>query len=167
MSVISLEATLDTGPVHIEEKVPVGEKTARELTAELALLGASAMLDVLATPELLEHPRSQRGVATYAEKLSKETYHLTPSMTATLALRTVRLGGAFLNFEGRRIIIDSARASEGAVGEGEAKLLEGNVVLGTSDGSIVLGEVRPAGSSSMSAAAWWRGQRDGSERRWS
>ncbi len=168
VSVISLEATLDTGPVHVQERILVGEKTARELTAELAALGASAIVRVLATRDLLEHARPQSGAATYADKLGKETYHLTASMAAALALRTVRLGGVFFNFEGRRIVVESARTSEVAVAEGEAEFGDGTVVLGVSDGSIALGEVRPAGSSTMSAAAWWRGRRRGSgEHRWS
>jgi len=168
VSVISLEATLDTGPVHVASSVPVGEKSARELTEELAHLGAAALLRVLASAELLAHPSPQVGEATYADKLVKEDFHVTPVMAASIALRTVRLGGAFLFVDERRVTVEVARESGIAVSEGLAEMRDGRVVFGVSDGSIEVQSVRPAGSSTMEATAWWRGQRGRSDaRQWS
>ncbi len=76
VSIISLEASLDTGPVHVERRVRVDDKTSHELTGELSHVGAAALIEVLATPALLEHPRAQVGEATYAEKITKEMLHL-------------------------------------------------------------------------------------------
>ena len=159
VTIISLEPSLDTGPVHLERRIRIDEKTALELTAELAVLGAGALLEVLGSPRLLEHPKVQVGDATYAEKLTKETFHLTPEMSASLALRTVRLGGAYLFVAATRVGVVSAHASNAAVREGLVDLVEGNVALGTRDGALSLGDVRPAGSSTMSAPAWWSGRR--------
>src|SRR6202167_6009227 len=78
VSIISLEPTLDTGPVHVERRVSVDEKSAQELTHELAHSGASALIEVLASPTLLEHPHPQVGEPTYAGKITKEMLHLTP-----------------------------------------------------------------------------------------
>jgi methionyl-tRNA formyltransferase len=159
VTVISLEPTLDTGPVHIERSIRVGEKTARALIAELAALGAAALLEVLASPELLEHPRAQVGEVTYAEKITKETLHLVPEMSAELVLRTVRLGGAHLFIASKRVGVESARSSKVDLSRASLAWVEGEVVMGTSDGAVTLEEVRPEGSTSMSAHAWWAGLR--------
>lgn len=159
VTVISLEPTLDTGPVHIERSVRVGQKTARALTAELAALGAAALLEVLASPELLEHPRAQVGEVTYAEKITKETLHLVPEMTVELVLRTVRLGGAYFFVASKRLGVFSASVSETDRTPGTLGRLEGAVTLGALDGAVTLHEVRPEGSTTMSADAWWAGFR--------
>jgi methionyl-tRNA formyltransferase len=165
--VMSLEAGLDTGPVYLERRVDVDEKTAAQLTDELADLGARALVEVLASPALIEHPRPQVGEATYAAKLTTETFHLDPSMARSLALRTIRLGRAFTLVERKRVRIDGARASDVQVPPGSISLVEGDVVLGAADGAIVLLRVQPEGSRPMAATAWWAGARlDGESARW-
>jgi methionyl-tRNA formyltransferase len=161
VSIISLEAALDTGPVHVERRVPIEEKSAADLTHELALVGAAALVEVLASPALLANPVAQSGEATYAEKLTKETLHLEPSGSATLALRTVRLGGAFCFVDAVRLTVFSAHRSTTSIAEGSAVLIDGEVVLGTRDGAFALSAVRPEGSATMDPSAWWRGRRHG------
>jgi methionyl-tRNA formyltransferase len=159
VSIMTLEAALDTGPVHLERRVDVDDKTASDLNGELAAAGAAALVEVLANPELLAHPAPQRGEATYAEKLTKETFHLEPSMTVVLAERTVRLGGAYFFLSNRRIVVERASRGNGPALPGSVLADERGVVLGCRDGVLVLDTVRPAGSSAMEAAAWWRGLR--------
>lgn len=159
VAIISLEPTLDTGPVHLERRVPVAEKTAEELTAELAVVGAAALTEVLGSAQLLEYATVQVGEVTYAEKLTKETLHLTPDMTTALARRTVRLGGAFLFVAGKRLGVVSAHVVDDVVPRGVIARHEANVVLGLNDGAIALEDVRPEGSKTMGATAWWSGRR--------
>lgn len=159
VSIISLEASLDTGPVHLERRVTIEEKSAAALTDELAHLGAAVLVEVLATPELLANPVAQVGEATYAEKLTKETLHLAPATSAVLALRTVRLGGAYCFVDELRIVVLAAASSNAIVEEGAATLVDGDVVLGTREGSFAVTQVRPEGSATMAATAWWRGRR--------
>jgi methionyl-tRNA formyltransferase len=165
VSVISLEATLDTGPVHLERRVPIGDDDAEELTRRLAELGAQALIDVLASPDLLEHPRAQTGESTYAEKLNAESYRLSPTMTADLAWRTVRLGHAYFFLGRKRIGALEARQTHESVPMGELLSSQGEVMMGLSDGALVLTSVRPEGSTTMGARAWWGGLRPAEERR--
>jgi methionyl-tRNA formyltransferase len=143
--------------------VRVGDKTARALVSELAALGAAALLEVLASTELLEHPQAQVGEVTYAEKITKETLHLVPEMSRVMVLRTVRLGGAYLFVATKRLGVVAAHESEFDVAPGGLALVEGEVVLATVDGAFTLDEVRPEGSSTMSATAWWSGLRGSKE----
>jgi methionyl-tRNA formyltransferase len=167
VSIMSLEATLDSGPVHLERRLALDDKTASEATNELAALGATALVEVLGSPELLSHPMAQRGEPTYAAKLTKDSYRLSPATSAVMALRTVRLGGAYFFTDGGRVTVLRARASDEVVKEGALARRGNDVVLGTRDGAFALGDVRPNGASTMSASAWWRGRfRDDEDLRW-
>jgi methionyl-tRNA formyltransferase len=165
VSIISLEATLDTGPVHLERRLPIGDDNAEELTQRLAVLGAQALIDVLASPELLDHPTAQSGESTYAEKLSPETFRLAPTMSVDLAWRTVRLGHAFFFLGDHRIGALEALRTHESVSKGELLLSDGEVLMGLRDGALLLSKVRPEGRTTMGARAWWGGLRPAQERR--
>jgi methionyl-tRNA formyltransferase len=157
VSIISLEATLDTGPVHAEFRVRVGEKTAHELTSELSRVGAATLIEVLASPKLLDSPQPQVGDVTYAEKITKEMLHLTPEASTESALRTIRLGGAYFFVGDKRVGVLSARPSDDHVPQGLVALRGDDVVVGSHRESWVLEAVRPEGSKTMTAKEWWRG----------
>jgi methionyl-tRNA formyltransferase len=110
--IMQMEAGLDTGPVRATVRTSVGSKTAGELTAELADLGAKAMVEVLA--DLEAHPavaQPEDGV-TYASKLDKAEARLDFSQSAEEVERQVRafnpLPGAFFEFGGERYKVISA-----------------------------------------------------------
>ena len=69
VSIMRMEAALDTGPVYTKERIPI-EPRATGLTLENALsrLGADLLLNVLPDLERLA-PDPQRGAATYAPKI--------------------------------------------------------------------------------------------------
>ena len=72
--VMQMEEGLDTGPVLMAERSPIGRKTAGELTGELARLGADLMARALSALErgsVAATPQSGEGV-TYAKKILKE-----------------------------------------------------------------------------------------------
>ena len=167
VAVMSLEAALDTGPVHLMERLAVGEKTLGQLTNELAHVGADSLVRVLASRDLLENPRAQVGAATYAAKVTNETYHLTPAMTSTEVLRTVRLERAFTLLHDRRLKILTAhlvtlpKSSAGSI-----SLVDGEVVFASADGAVGLDVVQPEGSRPMAARAWWLGAHIDASTRW-
>jgi methionyl-tRNA formyltransferase len=160
VSVMSLEEQLDTGPVHLQRRVDIEEKRLSELTTELAQVGAAALVEVLATPSLLGSAHAQEGETTYAEKLTKEDLHLSPSMDVATLLRVVRLERAFTFIEGRRLGVLRAHPCENMAGaEGAVSVGEGRICLVAADGAIALDEVKPEGSKVMTSSAWWAGAR--------
>jgi methionyl-tRNA formyltransferase len=165
VSIISLEASLDTGPVHLERRLPVRDDSAEELTRRLAVLGAGALVEVLANPDLLDHPTAQSGETTYAEKLSSETFRLRPAMSSDLAWRTVRLGHAHFSFGPKRIGVVEARRTIVSPSPGQLFQENDEIVLGVSDGGVVMTSVRPEGGKTMDARSWWSGLRPAEERR--
>lgn len=168
VSIMSLEVALDTGPVHLARQLSIGDKNASELLEELSQLGATALLEVLASPDLLAHPRAQEGEATYAAKLTSETFHVVPTMDQSLMLRTVRLGRAYTLVNGRRLRILRAHATDVTGAAGTLGVINGMVVLQGALGSICVDEVQSEGSTPMSVTAWWAGARvDGASALWS
>jgi methionyl-tRNA formyltransferase len=168
VAIMSLEPSLDTGPVHLERRLVVGSDSADELTRRLADLGAASLIEVLASSELLEHPVAQSGEATYADKITAAEHQLAPSMNREMASRTVRLGHAFFKVDERRVVIDDARISNEHGVPGVLRIREGEVHLGLSDGSLVLLKVRPEGRATMAARSWWGGLRPTQDQRsWS
>ena len=160
VGIMSLEAELDTGPIHLERRTDVGDKTAGALTSELAQLGAGALVEVLGSPALLEHPRAQEGEVTYAAKVTNETFHLVPSMSCELVLRTVRLERAFTLVQGRRLRVRRAHALDTVdAPAGSLHAHEGVVTLVCEEGAVALDEVQPEGGRPMSGWAWWSGAR--------
>src|SRR3954463_10330613 len=72
--VMQMEEGLDTGPVLMAERTPIGRKTSGELTSELSRLGADLMVRALGALErgaVTPQPQSEDGV-TYAKKILKE-----------------------------------------------------------------------------------------------
>ena len=159
VGIISLEPTLDTGPLHAEGRTPMDEKTASELIDELAQMGAQLVSEVLASEELLANPWPQRGESTYAAKLTPETYHLASQMSVTQARRVVRLDRAFFKVQGQRLRVLRAQPHDEAVAPGTVLSRGDAVYAGFADGSIDLTWVQPEGSRTMSGAAWWAGAR--------
>lgn len=159
VSIMTLDVELDTGPVHLERRVAVDDRSLASLRAELADVGAEALVDVLGSSELLENPVAQRGEATYAEKISRDDLRLMPSLSVERLLRIVRLGRSFAYLGGRRLLIESAARFDGEVSQGSIAVRDARIVLGALDGALELGQVRPESGKSMSAEAWWAGSR--------
>ena len=159
VSVMSLEASLDTGRVHAERRTKVHDKTAIDLTRELAMLGAGLLVEVLGNEELLAYPVAQIGEPTYAEKLVTETFHLAPSMSVTQLERTIRLGRAFALINGRRVKVVAAHLVAASAPPGSIVETSGGVALVGVDGALALDRVQPEGSRPMDARDWWSGAR--------
>lgn len=143
VSVMAIEAGLDTGPVHAAERVDIGaHETAGELRAGLVGLGTRLLVTTLA--DLDTHPAiAQSGEVTHADKLTTDEFRLRPDVTAEVADRIVRAGnprpGAWFEHQGRRIKVWRAHIA---------------------DGRLELDEVQPEAKQPMAAAAWRSGLRE-------
>jgi methionyl-tRNA formyltransferase len=109
--IMQMEAGLDTGPVRLERRTPVDGKTAGELTAELARIGAEAVVEVLADLDAFPPaPQPEAGV-TYAAKIDKAETRLDFSRPAEEVERQVRAfnpPGAWFEHAGERVRVLAA-----------------------------------------------------------
>lgn len=159
VAIMSLDVALDTGPIHLQRRTDVDAKSSSALLDELAALGAQALVEVLSSEDLLDHPVAQEGEPTYADKLSSETFHLEPTKSVELLERTVRLGRAFTFVNGRRLKVLGARTLPGEGIVGTVIEIDGAMGLVATDGVLVLDIVQPEGSTKMTSTAWWVGAR--------
>jgi len=165
VSIMQLEAGLDTGPVlHQIETEVAADETAGELTERLAELGAAALVEVLMLIEAGEARAvpQDHGRATYAPKVSRPQARLDWARDAATLARTVRAfdpePGAWALFGDQEIKCFGGRASN-AGGEPGTVLAAGDtLVVAAGVGSLSLSEVQPAGKRRMPVAEWVRGR---------
>lgn len=161
VGIMQMEAGLDTGPVRLEKRTPVADKTAGELTAELAALGAAAMVEVLANPDAYPPvPQPSEGI-THAAKIDKAEARLDFTGPATQAERQVRAfnpaPGAFFEVNGERIRVLAADAVEGDAPAGTALARPSDFAIGCGEGVLVPTLVQRAGRAAMTPAELIRG----------
>lgn len=105
VTIMQMEAGLDTGPMLATAETPVPGKTAGELTAELAQLGGALIVRVLNDLPAFP-PIAQPDGATYAAKVTKDEARLIFGQPAEAALRQVLAfnpPGAHFEYGGERI----------------------------------------------------------------
>lgn len=167
--IMAMEEGLDTGPYCVRRSTAVAGKSVRELTDELATLGARALLHGLTMIASQPHPfvaQGEEGV-TYASKIEKGELNLRLDDDAQTALRKVLASSAAHPCKavvcGRPLtVIRAADADRPGVpapllGAGEVAIAGKRVVLGFGDGAVVLEEVKPDGKNAMDASAFAAG----------
>lgn len=160
VGIMRMERGLDTGPVLLEGRMPVGGKTAGKLTAELAELGARLIVEVLADlPAYPEVPQPEAGV-TYASKIDKAEARMDFTQNAAQIERQIRafapVPGAFFELEGERYKVLAAEvvAAEGAGGT----TLDDRLTIACGSGAIRPRLVQRAGKPVMETEALLRGR---------
>ncbi len=159
VTIMQMEAGLDTGPMLAELRTPVDGKTAGELTDELAESGARVMVEVLAsltTP--LPHPQPEAGVS-YAAKIAKAETRIDWNRPALEIERQVRAfaptPGAWFDFEGERCKVLAADVTNGAGPRGS--VMDDRLTIACGSGAIRPTLVQRAGRPAMPSEELLRG----------
>ena len=165
---MALEEGLDTGGVYARRAVPIGsEELAEDLRARLVTIGTTMLIELLAGgPAALGEPEPQVGEPTYAAKILAEDLRLDWHRPAVELERIPRVGKAWTEFRGRRLLVLRARAVPGpaasaapaAGGALPPGVLDG-LVVGTGEGGLELLEVQVEGRAAQPASAWRNGAR--------
>lgn len=166
--VMRMEEGLDTGPYCICRTADIDEKTASELTDELAGLGSHALLTALVHVECGADDWTEQGgeEVTYASKIGRGELDLDPSDDAVLLLRKVRASSdahpARAMVAGRRVTILSARGVDDAhshelvegMGSGSVRFVEKRLFIAGSDDAVEVQSLKPDGKQAMEARAF-------------
>ncbi|MGE0555111.1 MAG: methionyl-tRNA formyltransferase [Gemmatimonadales bacterium] len=166
VSIMQMEAGLDSGPVLRRVATPIGpDETAGALTERLARLGAEALGGVVAdlaagraSPEPQDHAR-----ASFAPKVDRTVARIDWTEPAGRAANRIRAfdpaPGAWTGLADTDLkcfaprVLDEADGAPGTVIEAGPRL-----VVATGRGALQIGEVQPAGRARMTAEAWLRGR---------
>ncbi|MFL0357224.1 methionyl-tRNA formyltransferase [Erythrobacter sp. GH1-10] len=178
VTIMQMEAGLDTGPMLHIVRTPIDDKTTGQLTEELSVLGASAMVEVLADLDGYAPQPQDDALATYAPKIDKAEARIDWSRPARELVRHVHglapFPGAWFELEQERIkllgaeAIPSPREGGDLVPDEGGSRLRGSSQVGEvldDDFTVACGEdaIRPtrlqrAGKPAMAREAFLRGR---------
>jgi methionyl-tRNA formyltransferase len=160
VTIMGMEAGLDTGPMYAIAKTPLQGKTAGDMTTEIAQLGAKLLVTVLA--DLGAHPpvpQPEEGV-TYAAKIDKSEARLDFLISAPQVERQIRAfaptPGAFFELGGERFRILAAEAvmTESAM---PGTVIDDQLTIACNPGSLRPTLIQRAGRAAMTPAELLRG----------
>ena len=157
VTIMGMEAGLDTGPMLLKRELPVGDSNAAQVTEMLANLGAAMMVEVIASGNFDGQLQPAEGV-TYAAKISKDEARIDWARSADAVARQVQglapFPGAWFEVAGERIKLLAAEVidARGAAGE----VLEG-FTIACGDGAIRPTLLQRAGRSPMARDDFIRG----------
>lgn len=165
VTIMAMEAGLDTGPVYAVERTPVGpDEDAGALVARLSALGGPLLARVLSQIEAgtaVATPQPEEGV-TYAAKITAEDRPLDLGRPAAELARRVRALsphiGATCRIGGEPFKVWRAVAHAPPAAPGLADA-DGRLVAGCAEGSLEVLELQPPGRGRMDAGSFLRGWR--------
>ncbi len=166
ISIMRIGHGVDTGAYCAQASCSVAGKTADELTAELAQLGADLLCDTL--PALADETavwtEQDESLVTHAQKISKAEMRLDPQEGALVNLRRVLASSdaapARCIAAGKPVRIMRAVAADGDASmcaAGELVCQSKRIYIGCSDGVLEVTSVKPDGKRQMDASAWAAG----------
>ncbi len=163
VGIMQMEAGLDTGPVRLEGRTPVDGKTAGELTAELAQMGAELMLRVLADLDACPPvPQAADGV-THAPKILKDEARIDWNLSAVQVERMVRAfapaPGAWFeaNVERIKLLAGEVLPPDGTAPARPGTVIDDRLTIACNPGAIRARAVQRAGRGAMPADELLRG----------
>jgi len=166
VTVFKLDKGMDTGPIYRQKEIAMpDEATTSSLLQDLAIIGAPVVLDAIIAIESDEIPLVQSEIGrSRAEKLSKDEGRIDWQLPSKKIERKIRAfypaPGAWTTFRDEALKIESANARESKAGQPGQILLEGReLFVCTSEGSLQIFTVKPAGKASMPAMDWVNGAR--------
>jgi methionyl-tRNA formyltransferase len=160
VTIMQMDAGLDTGPMLLSEAVPIGPRTTSgALHDALAPLGARLILRVLAeNPPPVPQPAEG---ATYAPKLTREDGRIDWTRDAAAIERQVRAfdpwPGTFTSIQGTVLKVLATELAEGAGAPGT--VIDSRFTIACGQGALRLTGVQLGGRAALSAEAFLRGHR--------
>ena len=159
VTIMQMEAGLDTGPMLATVRTPVEDKTTGELTEELAELGAQLMVGTLIDLEALHAIEQDDAEATYAKKIDKVEARIDWSRPADEVVRQIHglspFPGAWFELGGARVKVLRAEKADGSGSPGT--VLDGNFAIACGEGAIRSTRLQRAGKPAMDLADFLRG----------
>jgi methionyl-tRNA formyltransferase len=160
VTIMQMEAGLDTGPMLHKVAVPVGRKTTGALFEELGAVGAAAMVEVLADLAAFPPEAQDASAAVYAPKIDKAEARIDWSHDAAAIERLVRglapFPGAWFELGGERVKLLLAEVVDSAGAAGT--VLDDDVTIACGLGAIRPLKLQRAGKPVLDRAEFLRGR---------
>lgn len=159
VTIMQMEAGLDTGPMLATVETEIGLKNGQALTAELAQIGADRLVDVLADLRAFAPVAQPDDGVTYAPKLDKSETRLDFMCSATQVVRQIRAfsPNAWFEHSGERIRIVAAEPLIAAEATRPGTVLDDTLTIACNPGRIRPTLVQRAGRAVMTPYELLRG----------
>jgi methionyl-tRNA formyltransferase len=169
VSIMLLDAGMDTGPVLSMEQLPIlDDDNLKTVHDRLARLGAELLCKTLSdwkTGRIQPRPQDDT-LATSAPPVKKEELHIDWDHTARRIVNRIRAfdpaPGAYSTYMGKRMKLFSASVlpwkGEGRPGEVVGEMEKGLVVLAGGGEAVLIGELQMEGQRRLPAGEFLRGR---------
>ena len=159
VTLMQMEAGLDTGPMLVKREVTIEGQNAEQLTQELAHVGAAMVADWLADPPAFEaSPQPEDGV-TYAVKIDKGEARVDWSQDAVTVQRHIQglapWPGAWTEATGERLKLLEAEVTVGSGEPGE--ILDDALTIACGSGAVRILVAQRAGKGAQPTSELLRG----------
>ena len=159
VTIMQMEAGLDTGPMLATVRTPVEDKTTGELTEELAELGAQLMVGTLIDLDALQAIEQDHESATYAKKIDKAEARIDWARPAEEVVRHIHglspFPGAWSELDGARVKFLRAEVAEGSGDAGA--VIDEDLAVACGEGAIRPIRLQRAGKPAMDRDEFLRG----------
>jgi methionyl-tRNA formyltransferase len=158
VTIMKMEAGLDTGPMIARREIAIGDKNAAQVTAELAELGAVMMLETIALHAFGGEPQPEDGV-TYAAKISKAEARIDWARPAAGIVRQVQglapFPGAWFAVADERIKLLAVQAVDASGAAGT--VLDDRLTVACGAGAVRPSLLQRAGHKALPLDTFLRG----------
>lgn len=159
VTIMQMEAGLDTGPMLLKREIPINRKNSAQLTEELAKVGADLMVEYLARRDDYPPETQSEDGATHAPKIRKDEARIDWAFPALQILHQVRglapFPGAWFEVVDERIKLLDAEIAEGDGRPGE--VLDDALLVACGEGTLRPLLVQRAGKGVMTPGDLLRG----------
>ncbi|HYN42409.1 MAG TPA: methionyl-tRNA formyltransferase [Thermoanaerobaculia bacterium] len=168
VSIMRMEAGMDTGPVYAASRTPIGaNEDAGTLSARLARDGAALLVATLPSIASREAEATSQDdvLATFCPKIRREDGRADFSRPAIELVRRLRAftpwPGLFAFRGGRRVKLLAAREAEGRSGTAPGEVLAAGdeILLACGEGALLVTLLQAEGRKPLDARAFSRGER--------
>ena len=168
VSIFKLDKGMDTGPVYLQERSPLGEhERTEDVLARLSQSAGQLLPEVLSMITSGVKPKAQPLVgSTLAPKISKEMGRIDWTKSSGEIIRLdLALGvqpGIWTEINGERVVLHGLEFAEdfASIGEvGEISFTDGVLLIQSGSGAVKVSEVTPSGKKRMSGSDFFRGAR--------
>ncbi len=160
VTIMQMEAGLDTGPMRHIVRTPIGAKTTGEMFAELGDMGAAAMVEVLSNFDAYPPVPQDDNLTTHAAKIDKAEARIDWSRPASELVRHVAglapFPGAWFENRDERIKLLLAEIADGAGEPGS--VLDADMTIACGQGALRPLRLQRAGKPAMARADFLRGR---------
>lgn len=172
VSLMLIVAALDEGPLLAQAPVDLPADITTPLLSDQLVELSDRMLEQIIPAyfagRIQPQPQEKVTIAadktvSYSRKLTKQDGVLDWHKPAVELERQVRAfagwPGSQTELAGKSVTVTKARVGTASLKPGQAQAIDKEIVVGTSDGSLVIQKLKPAGKTEMTAAAFLAGNR--------